>query len=301
MREQIPEITRKEIKELIPQRVLEVLDEEAVRLKEELLDKIHYAKGIRLAYEPAGQALKKISPDPAWNRMGSGAGYGGYSLSKIESDETARQIFAYQLQNESLLNGVCGMKIRTGKEYESALLFLRRKASKKLIEEYEPKGMISIERCGRNKYGTYANMRGEDIGAFTAPIDEMFIKYQGIIPTIGVGDGGNEIGMGKIAGPISRKLSLEPCVVPVDIFVIASVSNWGAYGIVAALARLCRMELVPKFEWVETFIKKTVNIGSVDGITGWQSISVDGKNMRTEYEILHALRKIGRKAINVYA
>ena len=60
MREQIPEITRKEIKELIPQRVLEVLDEEAVRLKEELLDKIHYAKGIRLAYEPAGQALKKI-------------------------------------------------------------------------------------------------------------------------------------------------------------------------------------------------------------------------------------------------
>ncbi len=171
----------------------------------------------------------------------------------------------------------------------------------KLIEEYEPKGMISIERCGRNKYGTYANMRGEDIGAFTAPIDEMFIKYQGIIPTIGVGDGGNEIGMGKIAGPISRKLSLEPCVVPVDIFVIASVSNWGAYGIVAALARLCRMELVPKFEWVETFIKKTVNIGSVDGITGWQSISVDGKNMRTEYEILHALRKIGRKAINVYA
>ena len=148
MREQIPEITRKEIKELIPQRVLEVLDEEAVRLKEELLDKIHYAKGIRLAYEPAGQALKKISPDPAWNRMGSGAGYGGYSLSKIESDETARQIFAYQLQNESLLNGVCGMKIRTGKEYESALLFLRRKASKKLIEEYER----DFVRRVRNRY-----------------------------------------------------------------------------------------------------------------------------------------------------
>jgi hypothetical protein len=158
-----------------------------------------------------------------------------------------------------------------------------------IVKNYEPKGMISVERCGRNKFGFYANMRGEDISEHTAPIDEMFIRYQGIIPTIGVGDGGNEIGMGKIAGVISRKLSLEPCVIPADISVIASVSNWGAYGITTALGRLSGIELVPKYEWVKSFIKKTVSIGSIDGVTKDKSISVDGKNMSIEYEILDAL------------
>ena len=39
MREQIPELTRKDIKELIPQRTLSLLDEEAARLKENLQQK----------------------------------------------------------------------------------------------------------------------------------------------------------------------------------------------------------------------------------------------------------------------
>lgn len=161
-----------------------------------------------------------------------------------------------------------------------------------IVEQYQPKGMISIERCGKNKYGLYANMRGDDISEFTAPVDEMFVRYRGVIPTIGVGDGGNEIGMGKIAGPISRKLSMEPCVVPADIFVIASVSNWGAYGIAAALGSLCQKDLLPGFEWVEAYIKKTVAMGSVDGITHDRSISVDGKSMRMEHEIIKALKNV---------
>lgn len=165
----------------------------------------------------------------------------------------------------------------------------------RLVEQYQPKGLISIERCGKNKYGLYTNMRGDDISEFTAPVDEMFVRYQGIIPTIGVGDGGNEIGMGKIAGPVSRKLSMEPCVVPADIFVIASVSNWGAYGIAAALSSLCRKNLLPEFEWVREYIKKTVEMGSVDGVTHDRSLSVDGKNMHTEHEIIRALKRAEEK------
>ena len=51
MREQIPELTRKDIKELVPGRILDRLNEEAARLKEEILEKIHYARDIRLAWE----------------------------------------------------------------------------------------------------------------------------------------------------------------------------------------------------------------------------------------------------------
>lgn len=159
-----------------------------------------------------------------------------------------------------------------------------------LIEDYNPKGLISIERCGKNRFEQYANMRGVSIGDYTAPIDELFLLCQGLIPTIGIGDGGNEIGMGKIASAITRKLSLEPCIVSTDILVVASVSNWGAYGIVVALAKHAGCSLLPGFEWVEKYIRKTVQIGCVDGVTHEKAISVDGKSMIIEKEIISALK-----------
>ena len=143
MREQIPEITRKEIKELIPRRILSELDAEAAKLKEEILGKIHYAKEIRLAWEPVG-----------------------CTLSKLESDETARAVFEYQLQNESLLNGVCGMKIMTGREYENVMLYLRRRTSRELIEANEREFVRRV----RNRYflesGSGPSSSDRDRGGF---------------------------------------------------------------------------------------------------------------------------------------
>jgi hypothetical protein len=162
----------------------------------------------------------------------------------------------------------------------------------KLIVQYKPRGMISIERCGKNRLAEYANMHGVSIGEYTAPIDEMFAAYQGIIPTIGVGDGGNEIGMGKIAGVIRRKLSLEACIVSADVLVIATVSNWGAYGIVTALSVKTKQRLMPSVEWIEDYIAKTVHIGSIDGVTHARTITVDGKDMMIEKEIVTALQNI---------
>ncbi len=168
---------------------------------------------------------------------------------------------------------------------------------RELIETYQPKGLISVERCGKNRFLQYTNMRGISISEHTAPIDELFVTYQGIIPSIGVGDGGNEIGMGKIAGAISRKLALEPCVVSTDILVVATVSNWGAYGIVAALSRCVGQKLLPDFAWIRAYIAKTVEIGSVDGVTHEMTCTVDGKSMLTEQEIITALERIEQGGI----
>jgi hypothetical protein len=120
----------------------------------------------------------------------------------------------------------------------------------------------------------------------------MFSMYQGIIPTIGVGDGGNEIGMGKVSGVIRRKLSLESCVVSTDVLVIATVSNWGAYGIVTALGAKTGQHLMPDIQWIENYIVRTVYIGSIDGVTHTKTITVDGKDMTIEKEIVTALQKI---------
>ncbi len=94
--------------------------------------------------------------------------------------------------------------------------------------------LVSIERCGRTSEDTYLNMRGRDISPQTARVDYLF---DGGVPSVGIGDGGNEIGMGNLAEiiPTVEKLPRLPAITMVDHLVLASVSNWGGYGLVAAL------------------------------------------------------------------
>lgn len=159
----------------------------------------------------------------------------------------------------------------------------------RLLEAYRPAGLISVERCGKNIRGDYANMRGVSIAAHTAPVDLLFELAFGKIPTIGIGDGGNEIGMGNAADLIAEKLSLVPCKVPADRLVIATVSNWGAYAIAAYLEKLTGSEVFPSFRQIYDYIDRTVRLGSVDGVLNKRIVSVDGFDMTVEKEIVEAL------------
>ena len=174
-----------------------------------------------------------------------------------------------------------------------------------VVKRYQPVGMISIERCGRNVQNDYANMRGVSIAANTAPVDRVFelvgpeaAEGGTRIPTIGVGDGGNEIGMGNLASVITKDLSLVPCRVRTDILVTASVSNWGAYGIAAALQVLTGQEIYSVIDGksapqkVEDYIAMTVGIGSVDGVTHERVAHVDGYEPEVEMEIVGALAEL---------
>ncbi|XME01378.1 DUF4392 domain-containing protein [Lachnospiraceae bacterium C1.1] len=160
---------------------------------------------------------------------------------------------------------------------------------RELLKELDPVGMISIERCGKNIEGKYANMRGVDIGEHTAPVDELFRLAFGEIPTIGIGDGGNEIGMGNLKETISNELSLTPCEVKTDILLIASVSNWGAYALAAALSEKTGQDLMTSSEETEAYIGKTVEMGSVDGVSHEHKVSVDGNDISIEMEIIDEL------------
>ncbi len=162
---------------------------------------------------------------------------------------------------------------------------------KKVLEKYKPVGLISIERCGKNSNRDYANMRGVSIAEKTARVDLLFEQAFGKIPTIGVGDGGNEIGMGNVASLIAEKLSLLPCVVKTDLLVIATVSNWGAYAITAYLEKLSGKKVFMSYEEVHDYIEETVKLGSVDGVLKEQIVSVDGFGMETEKEIIDALKE----------
>ena len=164
----------------------------------------------------------------------------------------------------------------------------------KTINEYNPVGMISIERCGLNTENKYANMRNIDISEHTAEIDLFFSNYYNKIPTIGIGDGGNEIGMGNLEYIIKDNLNLVPCKIKVDKLIISSVSNWGGYGLAAYLCLLTKnkefFETVE--EKVKNYIKYIISLGSVDGVTHENKEKVDGNDIDIELNIIRSLLKV---------
>lgn len=155
-----------------------------------------------------------------------------------------------------------------------------------ILGRLNPVGMLSVERCGKNGDGDYTNMKGESIGIYTAPIDELFElapKYG--IKTFGIGDGGNEIGMGNLSEEINRYLSLSPCIVKTDHLLIATVSNWAAYGLGRALEIASGKHLMPPVNDLKYFFDRIVRMGSVDGITGENTMTVDGFPQGKEVEM----------------
>lgn len=166
-----------------------------------------------------------------------------------------------------------------------------------IIKRYEPVCLISIERCGRNLEEDYANMRGISIAPQTAPIDTLFdmASRSGIL-TIGIGDGGNEIGMGNLKEIISQKLSLNPCTVTVDELIIATTSNWGAYALVAYLELLSHSDQLLSYQTIADYIDSIVKRGCVDGVTKKPEPSVDGFSREIEEEIVTALECAVRRS-----
>ena len=161
-----------------------------------------------------------------------------------------------------------------------------------ILQKYKPVCHFSIERLGRDKNGKYLNSRGIDIGEFTAPVDELYILGSKSSPTFAIGDGGNEIGMGNFKEFLRDTLHVEPCAIESDYPIIASVSNWGAYGFITYMQLFLRKKLLPKFDEVEEYMDYILQLGCVDGIKSENVKSVDGKEWHTEKEILEELDKI---------
>jgi len=144
-----------------------------------------------------------------------------------------------------------------------------------LLRVIAPSMVVSIERCGLTEDDTYLNMRGVDVTAYHAKIDYLFRDHP---CTIGIGDGGNEIGMGNLAAAIPMVMSLDgkPAVTKTTRLVISSVSNWGAWGVIAALSKLRGTNLLPSIDEARRLLLRTVELGAVDGVSGKPTCSVDG-------------------------
>lgn len=143
--------------------------------------------------------------------------------------------------------------------------------AKRALAHFTPEAIISIERPGLAENGCYYNMRGEDISARAACFD--YFMDEATCPTLAIGDGGNEIGMGNVKDFLVS-LDIIPAVTTCDELIIADVSNWGIYGILAFLSLWSEQDLLSE-TCPEIILKYISNLGSVDGVTRRNELTED--------------------------
>lgn len=150
-----------------------------------------------------------------------------------------------------------------------------RQRASTLLAQTQPVAVVAVERCGLTRNGRYLNMRGGDISAYTARLDELCLLHP---RTVGIGDGGNEIGMGNVYEAVraAPRLVPDPAATTVSHLVTAAISNWGAYGIVAALSLLAGRNLLPDPEQERARLERLCALGATDGFSGSVCARVDG-------------------------
>ena len=209
------------------------------------------------------------------------------------------------------LNVVQPEDIRKGKHALALIEFPIEKASaseraKEIIEKYSPSLIISVEKVGANEAKIYHNMRGYNISEHAAKIEYLLdeARKRGI-PIIGIGDGGNEVGMGKIKDrvkevvPYGARCQCEcqkgiAADFEADILVVATVSNWGAHAIIAALSLLAGRDLLHSSATEEKMLLAAASQGAVDAMSGYANGDCDGISLASHAGILQILKEIIR-------
>ncbi|NHK29607.1 DUF4392 domain-containing protein [Parvularcula flava] len=142
--------------------------------------------------------------------------------------------------------------------------------------------LIAIERPGKARDGEYYNMRAQQISSHIIAADALFRDCPW--KTAGFADGGNEIGMGKVGiDRIAQYVDKGSTIVSrtkVDYLTLCGVSNWGGYGLVAALAVAMPERRDLLFPYLSPQMNRKLfaackRAGAVDGVTRRQTSTVD--------------------------
>ena len=190
---------------------------------------------------------------------------------------------------------VCGDPLQSviGDDYQTHKISVGdlskgKQEAQQALQKYKPEVVFSIERPGLSAEGFYANMRGEDISARCACFD--YFLSEAKCPTIAIGDGGNEIGMGKVYETLSL-LPITPAATSCDELLVADVSNWGAHGLIALFGYWSGEDLLDKVNTLD-ILKYLSARGAVDGVTRLNTLTEDSLRSEAGQQLIDELRQI---------
>eukprot|EP00045_Choanoeca_perplexa_P006633 m.57180 g.57180 ORF g.57180 m.57180 type:complete len:581 (+) comp13710_c0_seq1:165-1907(+) len=156
-----------------------------------------------------------------------------------------------------------------------------------LYHELQADAFVAVERAGRTVRGEYCTMKGRVMEG-VANLDHLFTTANddAHVTTIGIGDGGNELGMGKVRALVEQGIPLGDriaCATTTDYLIAAGVSNWGANGLAAAVAIITHeqddskaLHAVTDEVLERAVLQAMFAAGCKDGVKPAQTMSVDG-------------------------
>lgn len=168
-------------------------------------------------------------------------------------------------------------------------------AARRALRALDPTHLVAVERPGRAADGGYYNARGGSVAAENAPLDALFLGRKNGLVTIGVGDGGNEIGMGRVRARVVRDVphgAKIASVVRTDHLIVAGTSNWGTWGLTAHLGLETGRDLLHTPDEETRLTRAMVAAGGVDGLTGARQPSVDNLPLALHRTMLTTLREL---------
>ena len=170
---------------------------------------------------------------------------------------------------------------------------------------------VAVERHGGNPNGNLYGVTGTPRHPFRSNVDHLFRTMTASgKPTLGVGDGGNEVGFGKVHDRLCARMpefnlkEKTACgggiftVIPTDVLMVGTSSNIGCYGVVAALAlRRSEPELCHTPEEERAIVACGVELGLTDGGSGKVIAAVDGVPVDDNAAVVHLMRAVVRRAL----
>ena len=175
-----------------------------------------------------------------------------------------------------------------------------------LLDRFQPKALIACEKLGPNAQGEFVPVDGHQLPTNTVDCVAPFLfehaQKRGIL-TIGIGDMGNELGLGLVEDVANAYSGPNPpnryggsgSGVKSDITVLATISNWGAYGVAACLAYLFKNPDCLYDEQIEgQVLAGCAAEGSVDFGAGVPINHVDGLELVVHQAVITLLRTVIR-------
>ena len=182
-----------------------------------------------------------------------------------------------------------------------------------ILAAAKPAAVISIEAPGCNEEGHYHNAIGLEVTELEAKMDVLFEKAQAMgILNIAIGDLGNEIGMGAIADTLNEYIPYAAkgrcncgcgggiaVKTKTDNLITATVSDWGCYAMIAAIAYLKEnLDIMhtPELE------KRTLICGCENGMIdmyGWLIPAIDGFGLEINMPIVQLMYEMVKSALGL--
>jgi hypothetical protein len=176
------------------------------------------------------------------------------------------------------------------------------------LHRFQPVVLVATEKLGPNADGVAHYASGVAVTPDRARVEELFdLAPSREIPTIGIGDSGNEIGFGAIQDAVREhkrwgNVCQCPCEggiatrVATDAIVVGNTSNWAAYAVGACLAAMLgRPDLVRDAMSEHRVLDRCAMSGAADGATLRAASSVDG----TPAEVSASVHQLMRSTVEI--